>query len=386
MLTGRKAWDIIWFMAKHATHFPPPRLDPGKPGRLLAINFGGIGDEILFFPTLDSIRKTLPGWHISLLLEPRSRSAKELTESVDEVLLFDIKKRPLLLSDMMDLLFLIKKGSFDAVVSSGSSPLVSALLFLSGIPHRIGYDSNAAARLLLSESVLLDRDVYAGRMYQELAFGLMRAAGVSNGKQNSTVIGSGSLPQVRVNSQAEARMHDLMASLSIAKGPDTRTILIHPGTSRLATQKGILKSWPVESWLELINRIGEHKSNIYIVLAGGPDDEEVISALQEKCKAPYVVSAYGRTKNLSDLAALMQLTDLIVCVDSAPMHVAVGLNRPLVALFGPTDPAKLLPDKPHFKPIWDRGDGNRSMFDGKGVNINVGIVYDTIMKQLADLN
>jgi ADP-heptose:LPS heptosyltransferase len=358
-----------------ATHSPSSRLDPGKPGRLLAINFGGIGDEILFFPTLDTIRETLPGWHISLLLEPRSRSAKELTESVDDVLLFDIKKRPLLVSDLMELLFLIKKGRFDAVVSSGSSPMVSALLFLSGIPHRVGYDSNTAARLLLSESVFLDRDAYAARMYQELAFGLARLT-------NSPVNGANSLPLVKVSAQAETRMNDLMDSLQIPEG--ATKILIHPGTSRLATQKGILKSWPVDSWLELIKRLGA-LPNTYIVLAGGPDDQDVISELQSKCSAPYLVSTFGKTKNLSDLAALMELSDLIVCVDSAPMHVGVGLNRPLVALFGPTDPAKLLPDKPHFKAIWDRQDGNRSMFDRKGVNINVGIVYDAIYEQLKHL-
>lgn len=384
LLTGRKAWDIIWCMREQATNYMTPRLDPSKPGRLLAINFGGIGDEILFFPTLDTIRKTLPGWHISLLLEPRSKSAKELTESVDDILLFDIKKRPLLISDLMELLFLIKKGRFDAVVSSGGSPLVSALLFLSGIEHRVGYDSNMAARLLLSEPVLLDRNAYAARMYQELAFGLERLT--SKTSKSSTDIGSSNgtsvLPLVKVNAQAETRMNDLIESLSIPE--DATKIMIHPGTSRLATQKGILKSWPVDSWLQLIERLGK-LPDTYIVLAGGPDDQEVINELQAKLNTPHVVSTFGRTKNLSDLAALMDLCNLICCVDSAPMHVAVGLNRPLVALFGPTDPAKLLPDKPHFKAIWDKRDGNRSMFDGKGVNIEVDTVYDAIAEQLKHL-
>jgi len=371
-------------MREQATNYTTPRLDPSKPGRLLAINFGGIGDEILFFPTLDTIRETLPGWHISLLLEPRSRSAKELTESVDEVLLFDIKKRPLLISDLMELLFIIKKGRFDAVVSSGSSPMVSALLFLSGIEHRVGYDSNTAARLLLSEPVFLERNVYAARMYQELAFGVARLtkgkdkSSTDNGSNN----GENSLPLVKVNAQAETRMNDLMDSFVLPEG--ATKILIHPGTSRLATQKGILKSWPVDSWLELIKRLGS-LPNTYVVLAGGPDDQDVISELQVKLSAPYLVSTFGKTKNLSDLAALMELSDLIVCVDSAPMHVAVGLNRPLVALFGPTDPAKLLPDKPHFKAVWDKRDGTRSMFDGKGVDIKVDTVYDAIDERLKHL-
>ena len=78
-----------------------------EKGRLLAINFGGIGDEILFQPTLKTIRETLPDWSITLMLEPRSASFGDLTDLIDNTITFDIKKRPLLTSDLMDLLFTI---------------------------------------------------------------------------------------------------------------------------------------------------------------------------------------------------------------------------------------------------------------------------------------
>jgi len=98
--------------------------------KLLAINFGGIGDEILFLPTIKTIREAHPDWHITLLLEPRSKGVSELTDVFDEVLTFDIKKRPLLSSDLIELLGILREGGYDRVISSGSSPLVSMLLFL----------------------------------------------------------------------------------------------------------------------------------------------------------------------------------------------------------------------------------------------------------------
>ena len=42
--------------------------------------------------------------------------------------------------------------------------------------------------------------------------------------------------------------------------------------------------------------------------------------------------------SLSELTALIDLADLVICNDSGPMHIAGVLNRPTVAIFGPTDP------------------------------------------------
>src|ERR1700679_930617 len=110
-------------------------------GKLLAINFGGIGDEILFLPVLASIKESYPDTHITLLLEPRSKSVKDISNLIDEIKLFDIKKRILLPHDYWQLLEILRDGNYQTVISSGSSPLVACLLFASGISERIGYDS-----------------------------------------------------------------------------------------------------------------------------------------------------------------------------------------------------------------------------------------------------
>ena len=55
------------------------------------------------------------------------------------------------------------------------------------------------------------------------------------------------------------------------------------------------------------------------------------------------------TKSLADLAALIAISDLLICVDSAPMHMAVGLNKPLLAIFGPTNPALYCQPSSDFK-------------------------------------
>ena len=58
---------------------------------ILFINYGGIGDEILLLPTIDSVKKEYPNSKITLALEPRSKSIKNLTNAIDEVICVDIK-------------------------------------------------------------------------------------------------------------------------------------------------------------------------------------------------------------------------------------------------------------------------------------------------------
>jgi ADP-heptose:LPS heptosyltransferase len=300
--------------------------------RVLAINFGGIGDEILFLPTLQSIRKAYPDASLTLLLEPRSRSFEQITNLIDSTIVFDIKKRPLLPSDLWQLLSLIREGRYDVVVSSGGSPQVAALLFLSAIKKRVGYGSNPLAKLLLTDPIPLNKNQYAAGMYQDLAQGIGQAK----------MPPAQCLPVAFLKKDSLERMGDFLHTTDSTK----RLVVIHPGTSRLAVQKGIIKTWETDNWVNLISRLQAHK-DIQVILAGGPDDEETIADLLKKAPAASsggdLLSAVGKTKSLADLAALISLSDLLVCVDSAPMHLAVALDKPLVALFGPTDEAKLLP-------------------------------------------
>jgi ADP-heptose:LPS heptosyltransferase len=377
--------------------------------KILAINFGGIGDEILFLPTLETIRENMPNASITLLLEPRSRSVQELTDLVDNVITFDIKKRPLAISDLLELLSLIKEGAYDCVVSSGGSAHVSALLFLSGIRERVGYKSGRIGKMLLTEPVPLVRKQYAAGMYHDLAIGFLKQQDITP----PVVTEEKLIPKVILKEESIERMNTFLdEKIPSRKSRQHRLIVVHPGTSRLATEKGIIKTWPTEQWIELLQRIFE--SNVdkewaerdIVILAGGPDDDEIIKSIETglaqpavrrhantgthlkslikntatnmQAAPPRMISAYGRTKNIADLAALMHLSDLVVCVDSAPMHIAVGLDKPLVALFGPTDPALLLPNKERFKFIWDSRNGIRSMFDGLGVTIASAEVFNAI--------
>ena len=316
-----------------------------SPANILTINFGGIGDEVLFLPTLEGIRASYPDAKITLLEEPRSAGIGVITDLIDEVVTFDIKKRPLYAQDLMELLTILRAGSYDMVVSSGSSPMVSGLLFLSGIPRRIGYNSNRLARYLLTEPMPLNRYQYAGKMYHDLIVDFP-------GAQSALP----AIPRIKAGAEEQESMESLLSKLwrqlshppdhsesSKFDGGDRLRVLIHPGTSRLAIQKGLNKTWSAENWCKLAELLGK-EPGVDVILAGGPDDKEAIEQIRALLKPDsQVISTYGHTRNLRELVGLIDICDLIVCVDSAPMHLAVALGKPVVALFGPTNEAILLP-------------------------------------------
>jgi ADP-heptose:LPS heptosyltransferase len=142
------------------------------------------------------------------------------------------------------------------------------------------------------------------------------------------------LPQMTVNPADREWARDFLAD---AKRP---VVVFHPGVSKLSIEKQIIKGWAPERWVELGRRLAAQGATV--VLAGGPDDEDIIRLIRETGGFPYV-EAYGKTKGLGQLAGLIEQADALVAVDSAPMHVGVAVGTPTVAIFGPTDPAKLLP-------------------------------------------
>ncbi len=338
--------------------------------RMIALNFGGLGDEVLFLPTLKSIKLEHPDWHISLLTEPRARSIKQLTDLIDESITFDIKKKPLLPADYIELVSLLRGGGYDLILSSGGSAQVSILLFLSGIKTRVGYDSGRLSRMLLTAAVPLKRDQYAGIMYHDLVKGL----GIERHASN---------PQVILNDESISRMQSFLSTElncgTTSGAGHSAQVIIHPGTSRLAVLKGIIKVWAAENWCALIERLLATGRDV--VLAGGPEDEEAVEQILTRLgninsqsagsNRGRFISACGKTTNVADLAALINLSTLMICVDSAPMHIAAGVGKSLVALFGPTDPEKLLPSEPHFIALKEQ---TRSV-DATGVQIPVDTVF-----------
>lgn len=280
---------------------------------ILAINFGGIGDEILFLPTLISLKKAYPQSKITLALEPRSKGIADLTDIIDDIILIDIKFENKY-SQLLKLIFAARKGKFDLVVSAGGNKFISIMLFLTGIKRRYGYYTGKLSELLLTKAVPLNKKQYACDMYHDLI------TPITDIKTT--------LPEIKID--------------TLDKVPNT--VLIHPGVSKLSFLLGIVKTITPQKWANVIDLLVENGKKV--ILSGGPDDEECIEIIRKSIKSANIdnfVDYYGKTKNLVELAKLISSADKFVCSDSAPLHIAVALKTKTYVVFGPTDDKKLIP-------------------------------------------
>jgi heptosyltransferase-2 len=93
------------------------------------------------------------------------------------------------------------------------------------------------------------------------------------------------------------------------------------------------KKWQKEGFVELIRLLKSRVPDVEIVLLGGPDEDETNRDLQSRF--PGEVKYFG-TMSLPEYIALLDLCTVIVAGDSLPLHIAIGLEKKVVAYFGPT--------------------------------------------------
>ncbi|MBR2069324.1 MAG: glycosyltransferase family 9 protein [Candidatus Gastranaerophilales bacterium] len=281
---------------------------------VLFINYGGIGDEILFLPTITAFKKQYPDCKITLALEARSTAIKDLTTLIDEVITVDIKAQGVQkYINALNFILKVRKKGFDCVISSGKNPLVAVILFLTGIKERAGYSGNTD--FLLTKKVKLNENQYAGKMY-----------------------------------------HDLLKPFNITEynnpeinAPDTfetdNFIAIHPGVSKMSVLKGIYKCPDAVFWRSLIKSLLLIK-NKKVLLLGSEDDKDLVCEILQDSKIinnSNFINYFNKTKNIMQMASIMKKAQYVICVDSAPLHVACALKAKVFAIFGPTNEEKLVP-------------------------------------------
>jgi ADP-heptose:LPS heptosyltransferase len=289
--------------------------------RILALVPGGIGDQILFFPTLDDLRANFPEAEIDVIVEPRSKAAYRVCKSVDDVLTFDFKDRNGL-ADFGNLLGIIRDREYDVAISLGRRQSISLLLWMSGIPTRIGYDASPG-KLFLTNFVPLNAEQYAAFMYHDLLKGL----GMDTPCPELTL----SVPKQDLEWAENEKQR-----LGIAEGG---YILIHNAASQQAGEKGMEQIYPVKKWQPILEDIQQKQPDMPIVMLQQPEDAQIAATMLQS----FPDLKFTSPPDIGKLAAIIAGADLMICTDGAPMHLAVAVGTYTIGLFGPTEAAKMLP-------------------------------------------
>lgn len=324
--------------------------------KALFLNPGGIGDQILFLPVVKLLKEHHSKIEIDLITEPRSKAIENLTEIYRKVKVFDFKGKD---PNLFELKKIMTRHKYKYCFIPGLTNKAGVIGLLSNAERKIGFNGGITSKLFFTDRVKHYGDRYTPNMFAEFLTPIIPS--LKKELENKLLV-----PEIRIKKESMAWAKEVLTP-RIKERYYAKKIVIHPGSSKLSKSKNILKDWSAQNWATLIEKLLENNNNV-VILIGGKDDDEVIREIQKKltffAKPKNFFDFTSLEMNIEQLAAVISYSDLLLCVDSAPMHLAVSLGKKVVSFFGPTDPKKLLPADPRFKPVYVEGlDCRPCLFD-----------------------
>ena len=301
----------------------PIRLDGAR--RILLIKPSALGDVVHALPVVASLKRRYPGIPLDWLIE---EEAAPLVEGHPAVAEFVVSGRrrwqrqlrhpgavPGALREIRAFARTIR-GRYDAVLDL-QGLLKSALYVLAArAPIRVGLaDGREGATWVLTHRVPIPpQPVHAVERYLALAAAVDAAS----------VVRDFTIPVAPA---------DVVVAEGVLAGLPRPIVVLHPA-ARWPT-----KLWESARWRDLASALCRDGAGV--VVTGAAEDRAMAAAIGEGLN-PAPRSLAGRV-SLKQLVAVLRSADLMITVDSGPMHIAAAVGTPVLALFGATDPARTGP-------------------------------------------
>jgi heptosyltransferase I len=279
--------------------------------RFLVLRLGSLGDIVHTFPAVAALRETFPAGEIVWLTHPRWKSLVESSALASEVRTIETRQLP----SLRKCVHTVRQSAWDASIDYQGLWKSAALPFFGGIKRRIGFSSHTIREfgvpVLYSERVK-PSTVHIADQNGELS----HRAGAKHRVAPVTL---------RVAPEDEAVARSLLRSAGI-----DRYFVLSPGGGWRA------KCWPAERFGALCQRI-RNSFGLRCIVNYGPGEDDLATAVRAASADadPLLYNA-----ELGPLMAILNSATCIVGGDTGPLHLAIALGTPCVALFGPTDPAR----------------------------------------------
>jgi len=296
--------------------------------RLIALIPGGIGDQILFFATFDDLKRYYPNIKIDVVVQPRSKAAYRVSKSVHEVFTFDYKDRNSL-ADWGNLVGTIRDHEYDVAITLDQSWFVGLLIWLTGIRLRIGYQGKNAA--FLTHIISWRKNEYRAQLYHDL----IQPLNINTACPELAVTILKQDIEWAQQEQKRLGVHE------------TGYILINGNTASVSIPWADDISYPVESWQQIIQSCQQKQPNLPVVAIQEADDEYFISPLLSI--SPHLLVT--APSDIGKLTAIIGGASLLLSIDNAALQLSVAVQTYTIALFGPTEPASVLPINEKFLAI-----------------------------------
>lgn len=275
---------------------------------LLLLNLNHIGDILFTTPAIRALRESFPDAKIRAIVLSGMEDLLKSSPFIDEVI---TRKRGML--SMLKLIPRLRSGGCDAsVLFTFSSVRMAALGKWAGATARVGFDEPALSRFL-THPVARRPGCHRVDWYLDL----VRAIGADVKDPEMEMF---------VSDEDQEFADDLLKSAGVSG--DRPIAAISPGSSVTA------KQWFPDRYAKVADRLA--LDGVDVIIVGSGSERATVNEVINTSKTP-PVDITGRTK-IGQLAAVLKRCDAVVSNDTGPMHMAVSVGTPVVAIFGPTDP------------------------------------------------
>ena len=362
----RYAWEPL--------PFPLPKL-PDAP-RILILKLSAIGDCLIASPLARAIRERYPRAHIAWAVQSKARAVVEGNPFLDEVLVWQGSSW----RGALSLALQVRRGRFDVVLDLQGTSKTFPILALSGAPVRAvsGRAKKVSRAVATCIAPIPTPQPHAGEQY----FRVAQCLDIAPDARRDLIMPIDDAD--REWAQNFWQQHDL---------EDRRVVALNPGSARA------IKQWPPAQFAQLAQLL--ETSGTRTLILGAPNEVELAESIAldaQNQMAQSQLTPSDSTKNeakmdageelksnstkneaaraadkseavgleltpqaspivaagqttLKQLGALLERCDLMVSADTGPMHIAAAVGTPIVALFGPTDPACTGPVSPKARVV-----------------------------------
>jgi lipopolysaccharide heptosyltransferase II len=299
---------------------------------ILLIRLRLVGDVVFTTPTIRALRRRFPDARLTYLVERGAAPVVASNPDLDEVIVLDRTGGVRRLIDDLRLARQLRRRRFDVAIDFHGGPRSSWLAWVSGAPRRVGYNITGRS-WMYTDRVSRPRD-------------LRPRHSVSNQSDLLAPLGlpplSPATDPVEMPESADARQQ-VDALLTAARvPPDAELIVIHVSAGNP------FRRWPPEAFARLTAALARGSSRRRIVLTSGPSESGAAAEIAGRARASLDPPTWGRILmteelGLAALRVLVARAVLFVGGDSGPLHIAGTTETPIVAIYGPTLPARSHP-------------------------------------------
>ena len=290
------------------------RRDPQWPRSVIALTREHIGDLVCTTPALRSLRVLYPHAHIAVEVGERAACVLEHNPNVDEIIVRPDRQG---LRGKWRFIRLLRKRGFELAVILDDCADMSLYVWLGGVPRRAGLVRKKRFARLLTDGVPYQEDRH--EMIDNFRNMIARLGG--DVEDAATEV---------FPSEADAHIVDGLLCAALP-GTGETWIGLNPGASAPSNR------WTEQRFAELGDRLMT-RQGVRVLLLGGPGDVETVARICAHMKQRPTVLTGKMT--VLQLAETLRRCDAVVTGDTGPMHLALAMKTPVVALFGPATPSE----------------------------------------------